>query len=55
MSNTIALGCMKALKEHNYRIAIRLLFSRINNEENKAGQVLLQPSIKLRESVKQLN
>jgi len=90
MSNTIALGCMKALKENNYRIpddislitfddhpyldylatpltcvaqpvndicriAVRLLFSIINNEEIKADQVLLQPSLKFRESVKQLN
>ena len=90
MSNTIALGCMKAIKENNCRIpedislmafddhpyldylstpltsiaqpvedickiAVRLLFSRINNEEVKADQVLLQPTIKFRESVKQLN
>jgi len=90
MSNTIALGCMKALKENNFRIpedisliafddhpyldylstpltcvaqpvndickiAVRLLFSRINNEEIKADQVFLQPSLKFRESVKQLN
>jgi len=90
MSNTIALGCMKALKEYNFRIpedisliafddhpyvdylstpltcvaqpvndickiAVRLLFSLINNEEIKADQVFLQPTLKLRESVKQLN
>jgi len=90
MSNTIALGCMKALKEKNCRIpedisliafddhpyldylstpltcvaqpvddickiAVRLLFSRIHQEEIKSGQVLLQPSIKFRESVKKLN
>jgi len=90
MSNTIALGCMKALKENNYRIpedmsliafddhpyldylstpltcvaqpvddickiAVRMLFNRIKNEEIKADQVFLQPHIKFRESVKQLN
>ncbi len=90
MSNTIALGCMKALKETNFRIpedmsliafddhpyldylstpltcvaqpindickiAVRLLFSRIKNEDIKADQVFLQPSLKMRESVKQLN
>jgi len=89
LSNTIALGCMKALKENNYRIpedisliafddhpyldylstpltcvkqpvedickiAVRLLFSQINNEEIKAGQVFLKPSIRIRESVKQI-
>jgi LacI family transcriptional regulator len=90
MSNPIALGCMKALKENNFRIpedmsliafddhpyldylstpltcvaqpvndickiVVRLLFSRIKNEDIKADQVFLQPSLKLRESVKQLN
>jgi LacI family transcriptional regulator len=90
MSNTIALGCMKALKENGYRIpedisliayddhpyldylstpltcvaqpvddickiAVRLLFSRINNEEIKASKVFLKPSIKFRDSVKKLN
>jgi LacI family transcriptional regulator len=90
LSNTIALGCMKALKENNLRIpedisliafddhpyldylstpltcvaqpvddickiAVRLIFSRINNEEIKADQVFLQPSLKFRDSVKQLN
>jgi len=90
MSNTIALGCMTALKEYNLRIpgdisliasddhpyldylstpltcvaqpindlckiALRLLFSLINNEEIKSKQVFLQPTLKLRESVKQLN
>ncbi len=90
MSNTIALGCMSALKEYNFRIpgdisliafddhpyleylstpltcvaqpindickiAVRLLFSLINNEEIKSKQVFLQPTLKLRESVKQLN
>lgn len=90
MSNTIALGCMKALKEYNYRIpedisliafddhpyldylstpltcvaqplddicqiAVRLLFSLINNEEIKTKQIFLQPTMKFRDSVKQLN
>jgi LacI family transcriptional regulator len=90
MSNTIALGCMKALKENNFRIpedmsliafddhpyldylstpltcvaqpvddickiAVRLLFSRINNEEIKASKVFIKPSIKFRDSVKKLN
>ena len=90
MSNTIALGCMTAMKEYNVRIpedisliafddhpyldylstpltcvaqpvndickiAVRLLFSLINNEEIKSTQVFLQPTLKLRESVKQLN
>jgi LacI family transcriptional regulator len=90
MSNTIALGCMKALKENNYRIpedisliafddhpyldylstpltcieqpvneicniAVRLIFSLINNEEIKSSQVFLQPTLKFRESVKQLS
>jgi len=90
MSNTIALGCMTALKEYNLRIpgdisliafddhpyldylstpltciaqpvndickiAVRLIFSLINNEEIKSEQVFLQPTLKFRESVKQLN
>ncbi|MEJ2594237.1 MAG: LacI family DNA-binding transcriptional regulator [bacterium] len=90
LSNTIALGCMKALKECNFRIpedisliafddhpyldylstpltcvaqplndickiAVQLLFSLINNEEIKSKQVFLQPTLKFRESVKQLN
>ncbi len=90
MSNTIALGCMKALKENNFRIpedisliafddhpyldylstpltcvkqpvydicniAVRLIFSLINNEEIKSRQVFLQPTLKFRDSVKQLN
>ena len=90
MSNTIALGCMTALKEYNLRIpedisliafddhpyldylstpltcvaqpvndickiAVRLIFSLINNEEIKSKQVFLQPTLKFRESVKQLN
>jgi LacI family transcriptional regulator len=90
MSNTIALGCMTALKEYDLRIpgdisliafddhpyldylstpltcvaqpvndicstAVRLLFSLINNEEIKSGQVFLQPTLKFRASVKQLN
>jgi LacI family transcriptional regulator len=87
LSNTIALGCMKALKEngvrvpedvslitfdnHPYldylstpltcvaqpfqdicRIAIRLLFSMIDNEDLKTRQVLLRPEILVRNSVK---
>jgi LacI family transcriptional regulator len=90
LSNTIALGCMKALKENNYRIpedisliafddhpyldylstpltcvqqpvddicniAVRLIFSLINNEKVKSRQVFLQPTLKFRDSVKQLN
>jgi LacI family transcriptional regulator len=90
LSNTIALGCIKAMKENNIRIpedisliafddhpyleylstpltcvaqpvedickiAVRLIFSRINNEESKANQIFLQPSLIFRESVKQLN
>jgi LacI family transcriptional regulator len=90
LSNTIALGCMKALKENNLRIpedisliafddhpyldylstpltcvaqpvddickiAVRLLFSRINNEEIKASKIFIKPSIKFRDSVKKLN
>jgi len=90
LSNTIALGCMTALKECNFRIpgdisliafddhpyldylstpltcvaqpvndickiAVRLIFSLINDEEIKSRQVFLQPTLKLRESVKQLN
>ncbi|MCF8226260.1 MAG: LacI family transcriptional regulator [Bacteroidales bacterium] len=89
LSNTIALGCMKALKENNIRIpedisliafddhpyldylstpltcvsqpvddickiAVRLIFNRINNEESKANQIFLHPSLIFRESVKQL-
>ena len=89
-SNTIALGCIKALKENNIRvpedvsiitfddhpyldylstpltciaqpiedicqIAIRLLFSRIQNEKLKTSQVVLRPEIKFRESVSRIN
>ena len=90
MSNTIALGCMTALKEYNFQIpedisliafddhpyldylstpltcvaqpvndictiAVRLLFSLIKNEEIKTTQIFLQPTLKIRDSVKQLN
>ena len=89
-SNTIALGCIKALKENNIKvpddislitfddhpyldylstpltcvaqpiedmckIATRLLFSRIQNEEIKTNQVVLRPEMKFRESVKRIN
>jgi len=86
LSNTIAMGCMKALKEMNVhipadislitfddhpyldyletplsciaqpisdinKIAIKFLFSKINNNENKINKVLLKPELKLRKSV----
>jgi LacI family transcriptional regulator len=89
-SNTIALGCIKALKENNInvpedvsiitfddhpyldylstpltciaqpiedmcQIAIRLLFSKIQNEKLKTSQVVLMPKIKFRESVSRIN
>ena len=49
------LTCVAQPVDDICKIAVRLLFSRINNEEIKADQVLLQPSLKFRESVKQLN
>jgi len=89
LSNTIALGSMKALKENHIKIpddisvitfddhpyldylstpltcvaqpvedicklAIRLLFNLINNQEIKSRQIFLQPSLILRDSVKKL-
>jgi LacI family transcriptional regulator len=89
LSNTIALGCIKALKEndvripedvslitfdnHPYleylstpltcvaqpyqdicRIAIRLLFSKINGEDVKTPRVLLRPEILVRDSVRRI-
>lgn len=89
LSNTIAMGCMKAFKEENVRIpddislltfddhpyldylatplscvaqpvsdiskiAIKFLFSRLNNKEVKTNQVLLKPKIKLKESVRRI-
>lgn len=91
LSNTIAMGCIKALKEESVRvpedisiitfddhpyldflatpitsivqpvehickIALRYLFSRLNDNEDKiANQVILKPEIKIRESVKRIN
>ena len=89
LSNTIALGCMKALKEMNFRIpedislitfddhpyleyletplscvaqpvndiskiAVRFLFSQINQESSKNRQILLKPQLKLKNSVKRV-
>lgn len=89
-SNTIAMGCMKALKEehvkipedislitfddHPYldylstplscieqpvsdisKIAVKFLVSRIRNFDVKTTQVLLKPTLKLRESVRKIN
>ena len=61
LSKTIALGCKKALKELNVRvpddiskIAIKFLFSRINNSEVKINQILLKPEMKFRKSVKRI-
>lgn len=89
LSNTIAMGCMKALKEKNIgipegvslitfddhpyldyletplsciaqpindisKIAIKFLFSRLNNNEGKINKVLLKPEIKLRKSVRRI-
>ena len=89
LSNTIALGCVKALKEKNIRIpedislitfdehpyldyletpitciaqpvsdisklAIKFLFSRINNNEDNINQVLLKPEMKLKKSVRRI-
>lgn len=89
LSNMLAMGCMKALKEMNVRIpedislitfddhlyldylstplsciaqpvsdiskiAIKFLFSRINNNEVKTSQILLKPEMKFRKSVKRI-
>jgi LacI family transcriptional regulator len=90
LSNTIAMGCIKALKENNIRIpqdvsvityddhqyldfletpitciaqpvsdiskiAIKFLFSRLSNDENRTKQVLLKPEIKIKKSVRKIN
>ncbi len=90
LSNTIAMGCMKAFKEENIhipddislitfddhpyldylstplsciaqpvsdisKIAVKFLFSKLENHEFPAKQVLLKPKIKYRESIKRLN
>ncbi len=90
LSNTIAMGCMKALKEEDVRvpedisiitfddhpyldylstplscvaqpvsdiskIAVKFLFSKIENKDVKTSQVLLKPTIKLRDSVRRIN
>jgi LacI family transcriptional regulator len=90
LSNTISLGCIKALKENNVRvpedisvitfddhpymdflstpltcvaqpidaickIAIRLLFDQISNQTKDSNQIFLPPTIKYRDSVKQLD
>lgn len=89
LNNTIAMGCLKALKEekikipedvslitfddHPYldflatpltciaqpvsdisKIAIKFLFSRINNNEKNINQVLLKPKMKIKESVRNI-
>jgi LacI family transcriptional regulator len=89
LSNTIAMGCIKALNEKNVRIpedislitfdehpyldyleipitciaqpvsdisklAIKFLFSRINNNEVKMMQVLLKPEMKFKKSVRRI-
>lgn len=90
LSNTIAMGCMKALKEENIRvpddislitfddhpyldylstplsciaqpvsdiskIAVKFLFSKIRNQDVKTSQVLLRPTMKLRDSVSRIS
>ncbi len=89
LSNTIAMGCMKALKEEGIRIpddislitfddhpyldylstplsciaqpvsdiskiAVKFLFSGIRNQDIKTSQVLLRPTLKLRDSVRRI-
>lgn len=92
LSNTIAMGCLKAIKEENLKvpedisiitfddhpyldylatpitsiaqpvehickIALRYIFSRLNNkeeEETVTNNVILKPELKLRESVKRI-
>ena len=89
-SNTIAMGCMKALKEMNIKIpddislitfddhpyldylatplsciaqpvsdiskiAIKLLFSRINQHEVNLNQILLKPEMKFKKSVRRIS
>lgn len=90
LSNTIAMGCMKALKEENInvpndislitfddhpyldylstplsciaqpvsdisKIAIKFLISKIQNKDITASQVLLKPTMKLRDSIRKIN
>ncbi|QGY44288.1 substrate-binding domain-containing protein [Maribellus comscasis] len=90
LSNTIAMGCMKALKEENIKvpddislitfddhpyldylatplsciaqpvsdiskIAVKFLISKINKQEVKTSQVLLRPTIRMRDSIKRIN
>lgn len=89
LSNTIAMGCMKAFKEENIsipedislitfddhpyldylatplsciaqpindisKIAVKFLFSRLENQEISTKQVLLKPKIKYKESIKRI-
>lgn len=89
LSNTIALGCMKALKEENIKIpedislitfddhpyldflstpltcvaqpvsdickiAVKFLFSSINNMEKNTRQLLLKPEMRIKDSVKNI-
>lgn len=89
LSNTIAMGCMKAIKEMNLRIpedislityddhpyldyletplsciaqpvndiskiAVKFLFSRLNNMEVRINQVLLKPEMKIKKSVRRI-
>uniref|UniRef100_UPI0032177B4C LacI family DNA-binding transcriptional regulator n=1 Tax=uncultured Draconibacterium sp. TaxID=1573823 RepID=UPI0032177B4C len=90
LSNTIAMGCMKALKEENVRIpedislitfdehpyldylstplsciaqpvsdiskiAIKILFAKLNNNDFKPSQVLLKPKLQMKESVRNIS
>lgn len=90
LSNTIAMGCMKALKEENIKVpddislitfddhpyldylstplscvaqpvsdiskmAVKFLISKINNKEVQTSQVLLRPTMKMRDSIKRIN
>jgi LacI family transcriptional regulator len=89
LSNTIAMGCMKALKElnveipedislitfddHPYldylstplsciaqpvsdisKIAVKFLFSKLNNTEAMIQQILLKPEIKIKKSIRMI-
>ncbi|HET6555748.1 MAG TPA: LacI family DNA-binding transcriptional regulator [Prolixibacteraceae bacterium] len=89
LSNTIAMGCMKALKEMNVRIpehvslitfddhpyldyletplsciaqpvsdiskiAVKFLFSRLNNNDLKINQVLLKPEMIIKKSIRNI-
>ncbi|MCF6358427.1 MAG: substrate-binding domain-containing protein, partial [Draconibacterium sp.] len=40
--------------EHICKIALRYLFSRLNEEESIANQIILKPELKQRESVKRI-